>query len=252
MLPVVQIGSLALQVPGLVLLFGLWLGLSLAERRAPRYGINPGDLYNLVFVTLVAGIAGARLAYLALYPSAFAASPSSLVSLNPGLLDPAGGAAAAFIAGMVYIQRKRLPGWPLLDALTPLLAILVIASGLANLASGDAFGAPVDLPWAIYLWGAWRHPSQVYEILAALLILVGLFGLPVSRRMSAHPGLTFLAFLALSAASRLFLEAFRGDSLLTVWGLRTPQLAAWFLLAVALWGLRKRLPQGTGGIAPNT
>ncbi|HEX9617520.1 MAG TPA: prolipoprotein diacylglyceryl transferase family protein, partial [Anaerolineales bacterium] len=188
MLPVLQVGPLALQVPGLVLLLGLWLGLSLAERRAPRYGVSPSDLYNLVFVALLAGIAGARLTYLALYPEAFAASPLSLLSLNPGLLDQAGGAAAAGIAGLVFTQRKHMPGWQVLDALTPLLAAIMVATGLANLASGDAFGAPADLPWAIYLWGARRHPSQVYEILSALLMLGALFGLPATRRLSQRPG----------------------------------------------------------------
>jgi phosphatidylglycerol---prolipoprotein diacylglyceryl transferase len=240
MLPILQVGPLALQVPGLVLLLGLWLGLNLAERRASLFKIRQADLYNLAFLALIAGIIGARLTYLALYPSAFAASPWSLFSLNPGLLDPVGGISAAGIAGLVFVQRKNLPFWNTLDALTPLLAVLQVATGLSNLASGDAFGAPADLPWAIYLWGLWRHPSQIYESLAGLLILAALLGLAALRRLAAQPGLTFLAFLSLSAASRLFLEAFRGDSPLTYAGLRTPQLAAWLVLALALWGLGKR------------
>jgi prolipoprotein diacylglyceryltransferase len=244
MLPVLQFGSLALQVPGLVLLFGLWLGLILAERRAAQYEFDPSALYYLAFFSLVAGVAGARLTYLALYPSAFAANPVSLVSLNPGLLDPAGGMATALIAGLVVAQRKRLPGWRLLDALTPLFSVLLVAIGLANLASGDAFGAPADLPWAIYLWGAWRHPSQAYEILAALLVLVLLFVLPAARRLADRPGLTFLTFLALSAAARVFLEAFRGDSPLTAGGLRIPQLVSWLVLALALWVISRRLKSG--------
>jgi phosphatidylglycerol:prolipoprotein diacylglycerol transferase len=252
MLPVIQLGSLALQVPGLVNLIGLWTGLSLAERRAPRYGIDPVDLYNLSLVALVAGVIGARFTYLALYPAAFAASPASLISLNPGLLDPAGGLGAATLAGLVYAQRKGLPGWPLLDALTPLLAVLMVATGLANLASGDAFGAPTDLPWAIFLWGDRRHPSQVYDILAALLILVLIFCLPASRRLPERTGLTFLAFLTLSSAARLFLEAFRGDSPLTTGGLRIPQLTAWLILALALWASSKRFSQGTREIETGT
>jgi len=63
-----------------------------------------------------------------------------------------------------------LPLWPALDALTPGLAAVMIAIGLAHIASGDAFGSPADLPWAIQLWGARRHPTQIYETLAAALI----------------------------------------------------------------------------------
>ncbi len=46
---VLQIGSLALPVPGLVLLIGVWIGLSLAEREAARLGLNPEAVYNLAF-----------------------------------------------------------------------------------------------------------------------------------------------------------------------------------------------------------
>ena len=93
MLPVLNIGPLALQTPGLVMLIGLWLGLSLAEKFSAKRGVSPNLLYNLAFVTLVAGVIGARLAYLVRYPEAFANSPLSLISLNPGLLDPVGGLA---------------------------------------------------------------------------------------------------------------------------------------------------------------
>ncbi len=48
---------------------------------------------------------------------------------------------------------------------------MMLAVPLANLASGDAFGAPSSLPWAIELWGAARHPVQIYEAVAAGLIL---------------------------------------------------------------------------------
>jgi hypothetical protein len=50
MFPILQIGPLAIQVPGLIILAGLWLGLSLAERRAKKRESNPSVLYNLVFV----------------------------------------------------------------------------------------------------------------------------------------------------------------------------------------------------------
>ena len=62
MLPILQIGPFALQTPGLILLIGAWAGLSLAERYAKRFQINPNQLYNLAFIGLIAGILGALLA----------------------------------------------------------------------------------------------------------------------------------------------------------------------------------------------
>lgn len=233
MFPVLQVGPLALQVPGLILLLGLWLGLNLSERRAPRHGLEAGHLYNLVFIALIAGITGARLAYVARYPAAFSGNPLSLLSLNPGLLDPWAGLAAGVLAAPVYAQRKKLTFWRTLDALAPMLAVMGVALGLAHLASGDAFGAETRLPWGIELWEARRHPSQVYETLSALLIL-GIVHFKFRESQAYIPGTTFLSFLAMSSGARLFLEAFRGDSVLMFAGLRAAQVAAWLILATCL------------------
>ena len=250
MMPVLQIGPVALPLPSLLLIAGLWLGLELTERFASRHASTTGrpdasQVYNLIMLMLAAGLIGARLTYVLRYPSEFAASPTSLFSLDPGLLDPAGGLAGALIAGLVYGQRKKLAFWPTLDAVTPLLAVLAVALALSHLASGAAFGAPTSLPWGLELWGARRHPSQLYELAAAVLILILIWpGREVWK--TAPAGQQFLLFMALSAGARLLLETFRGDSvflpLSLPWGHpRLAQAAAWLVLALSLWGLH-RLP----------
>ena len=229
MLPTLQIGPLVLQTPGLALLLSLWLGLTLSERRAPRHNIPAEALYNLAFYGLLAGMLGGRLVYAGLHLSAFLESPASLVSFNPGLFDAAGGLISAALAGAIYLRRRKLPAWNVLDALTPLFAALFVGAGLANLASGNGFGLPADLPWAIDLWGARRHPSQVYETLAALLVL--------GWAMGARPqpaGQRFLTFAVLSAGSVLLLHAWRGDSQLMLGLVRQTQAGAWLVMALAL------------------
>ena len=242
MFPTLQLGPLALQVPGLVLLAGLWLGLTLSERRAKRHGENPGYLYNLVFIALIAGVIGARLSYAITYPSAFAANPLSLLSINPGLFDPFAGILIGVSAAVIYLYRKQLPLWSTLDALTPLFAVLAIAQGIAHFAAGSAFGSPTDLPWGIHIWGAIRHPTQIYEILLATITLLAV--LLIDRfPLRQIPGLTFLSFIALSAASRLFIEAFRGDSTLIGSGFRSAQVMSWLVLAACLALLGRRIQQ---------
>lgn len=236
MLPTLQIGPLALQTSGFVILISIWLGLSLSERNAARCGIKASDLYNLAMVIMLGGLIGARLSFVLRYPGAFAANPLSVVSINPGLLDPLGGLAAGTLAGLIYGERKQLSFWSTLDALTPALAVLSLGLGIAHLASGAAFGAPSDLPWAIELWGAGRHPAQVYETIVAALILGLIFpGRGLIR--PDRPGVYFLSFIALSAGGRLFLEAFRGDSQLFSLGLRSAQIFAWLGLALSLTGI---------------
>jgi phosphatidylglycerol:prolipoprotein diacylglycerol transferase len=239
MLPTLQVGPLAVPVPALLVLLGIWLGLSLAERAAPRYGVDPNHLYNLVLIALVGGLVGARLAYALRYPALFAGRPLDLLSRDLALLDPLGGVAIALIAALVYAQRRQMPFWSTLDALTPGLAVMGVGLGLSHLASGSAFGSPSNLPWAIELWGAPRHPVQVYETILAALILVAVWPAKGWIRPT-RPGMLFLSFTALSALSRLFLEAFRGDSTLWFDGLRSAQIIAWLVLAASLWLLLRR------------
>jgi prolipoprotein diacylglyceryltransferase len=240
MFPVLQIGPLALRTPGLLLLAGAFLGLSLAERHAARRGLHPDRMYSLVMIMFLVGILGARLSFAARHPGAFRDSPINLVSLDLSLLDPFGGLALALVAGLVYGQKKGLAFWSMLDAFTPALAVFAVFLGLSHLAGGTAFGAPTSLPWAIELWGARRHPSQIYETLAALAILAILW-----RRfgIDSAPGRLFLQFIALSAGAALFLGAFRGDNLLLPGGLRLDQVLAWAVLALSLGLLERQSAQ---------
>ena len=248
MFPILSIGGLAIQVPELLILVGLWTGLSAAERSAHRHGIPAETLYNLVFFSLIAGVIGARLAYVGRHLDVFVRNPLGLFSLRPELLDPLGGLAAVVLVGVFLIQRRGLRLGPVLDALTPLFAVVMIAVPAANFASGDAYGAPAALPWSVELWGAKRHPAQVYEFLAALGVFIYLV---VQAKTEKSPaGTLFLNFVALSAATRLFLEVFRGDSPVFGPGLRVVQLAAWVVMASALFGLWRLMRRGSRLTAP--
>jgi phosphatidylglycerol:prolipoprotein diacylglycerol transferase len=241
MLPILQIGPLALRTGDLLLLIGIFLGLSLAERRARNWGVKADHLYNLTFLVMIVGILGARLSFAAQNFSLFRESPLNLFSLDAKLLDPFSGIAFASIAMLVYGQRKKLAFWPTLDAFTPALAVFAVFIGLSHLAAGKAFGAPTTLPWGIDLWGAIRHPSQVYETIAALVILAFLW-----RYFSgqAASGRTFLLFIVMSAGTRLLLETWRGDNLLTFYGLRLAQVIAWVVMAIGIFLLER---QGLAG-----
>lgn len=211
-------------------LAALWIGLALAEKRAERHNVSKDALNNIVYYSLFGYILGGRLLYALENYSAFIQSPLSLFSLNLDLFDPLAGLFAAIIVGFVYGSRQQLSLWPTLDALTPLFAALAIGLSLSHLAAGTAFGSPTDLPWGIHLWNATRHPTQIYELITSLLI----FGFIWFRKTESLPGTASLTFAALTTASRLFLEAFRGDSTLIFGGFRLAQVIAWIVLAAAI------------------
>jgi phosphatidylglycerol:prolipoprotein diacylglycerol transferase len=214
----------------LLLLGAIWLGLNLSERRL-KAPLSPEVLNNLVFSGMLGYLLGGRVFYAVEHFSQVMQSPLSLFSIS-GMFSLKGAMLTLVFTLLIYLQRHDLPLWPTLDALTPLLACALIGLSLANLASGDGFGKESNLPWAWELWGARRHPTQVYEFIASLATL----GV-ILRLRPAAPGVLFLRFLALTCGWALFLFAFRGDSHLLPGGVRLEQVIAWLGLALSLWGL---------------
>jgi len=239
MLPILQVGPLAIQLPGLLLLLGLWLGLSLAEKHAQRHGVTPNQVYTITFTALISAGFAARAVYVIRHISTFGQNPGGIFALNPDFTDPWGAILGAGLAAIYYLYRYKLAPWSLADALAPVFAILMFAIHLANLASGDSYGAPSNLPWAIFLRGAWRHPTQIYELFASGVVLFIFWpGRPRDRFTTA--GRYALYLVAATAGCCLFFEAFHGDSPIISSGLRGAQLIAWLIMALVFWLLSRQ------------
>ncbi len=225
----------------ILIVVAMWVGLALAEKRTERHGVSKDPLNNAVFFSIIGYIVGGRILFALSNLSVFAQSPLNIFSPNLNLFDPASGLLTASLIGFIYGQQQKLSIWHMLDSLTPLFATLAIGLPLAHLAEGTAFGSPTNIPWGINLWNATRHPTQIYELLASLLI----FGLIWAQNTASPPGILFINFVTLTAGSRLFLETFRGDSTLVFGGIRLAQLTAWVVLAVIFFINEKLRQQAT-------
>ena len=87
--------------------------------------------------------------------------------------------------------------------------------------AGCCYGKPTQVAWAVTFTdpaaalnvgtplGVPLHPTQLYESLAGLVILVVL--LATERRGKPYPGRTFWQFVLLYGVSRFVIEFFRGD-----------------------------------------
>lgn len=246
MFPYLRLGPFILPMASLALLAGFWMGLSIIEREAARLKINVSALSNAIFYSLLAGLIGARLGHALEFPTVYSSNPLSLLALTPTTLSPSAGLVVGLIAFAIFVQRKAIPIRPTLDAIAPGLALFMAFVGLAHILSGDAYGAPANVSWAIRLWNEYRHPSQFYETFIALTIFL------VIRERLPKPegaGLNFLLTVALSSASRVFLETFRGDSIFWPGGFREAQVIALVILAFSFYWMRKwmQLNSQTGG-----
>lgn len=239
MFPVIRLGPLTLQARGLILLVAFWVASDVAGRAAKRLGLRDDDVANLVFLGLIFGLVGARLGYVIQYWSVYRTDLGAIFALNFNTLSPVAGLVVSLGAAVWYARRKGIANRRLLDALTPGLIVFAAGLALADLASGDGYGAPAQLPWSIDLWGELRHPTQVYDLLAAIII-----GLILWRAARPFDGTRFGLFVALYAAARLLLETFHGDSA-TLASIRVVQIWSLVALVVALWLLHRWVREWT-------
>jgi phosphatidylglycerol:prolipoprotein diacylglycerol transferase len=234
MLPTLTIGPLTMPVSPLLMIASFWVGLWVAARAGKRLGIDENVIFNAGFYGAVAGLIGARVWYVIEYWSFYRDRPGDIFALNFNTMAPLEGILTGIVVATIYLQRKRVPGASLMDAIAPGLAAFAAGLSLANLASGAAYGEPADLPWAIELWDARRHPTQIYDFVLSLGILLATWRLAVA---GGPPGRAFVVFLALLSASRLLTEGFRGDSALLDDGWRLMQLLWLAVLLAALIAL---------------
>jgi len=237
MLPYLGILGMAVPVPAFTLLLGIWVALSQIEKKSEQFSLDKSFIYNLGFNALLIGLVGARITYFLTNPYLFIENPLGIISLNSDLMHIPGGLLSALIFIMIISNRKQISLLSILDGFSPGIAAFMIFYHLANFFSGNSFGAAVDLPWSIDLWNALRHPVQIYELVAALIIFFVLF----STRNNANRkhGLSFTYLVSLSALSKLFFEAFHGDSQIIFGQFRVVQLAAWIILVLGFYAIIK-------------
>lgn len=234
MYPVLTIGPASIQISGLLIILGIWLGLTISERNAHIYDIKREYIFNSIGSAILISLIGARIAYVVQHYEFFLADFWSIFSLSPILMDVWGGLLSGGIFIIIYVQRKHIDWLRFLDSLTPFFASLIITIPLANLASGNGFGIPSEFFWGINLWGAYRHPVQIYELIGGIVISAWLYRSKFTT-LPDQRGMTFFIFLAIYSGTKIFFDYFRADSFLLPGNIKLSQLIAWGVLAFSLF-----------------
>ncbi len=211
-----NLGPLHIRSYGLMMavafLVGTWLGLVEARRR----GLDEDKLVNVILITLVASILGARLLYVMEHLQEFRREWGSVFALWQGGLTLYGGLTAGVFAGLLAARRFGLPMWLVADALTPSLALGTMFGRVGCFLNGCCYGKPTLLPWGVHFphdsfayleFGDTPvHPSQLYNALVGLVLFAALW---FSRKRFRVPGVMFWSFIILFGLMRLPIDMTR-------------------------------------------
>lgn len=239
MYPIIELGPLNLGSGALLLVIAMFVGHARFERVARvRGGESLEYRASRCAPFALAGAAiGARLWYGLFNWDMYSQSPGLFLALRLGDLAWPGALIGGTLAGYAYLRVRRLDdaAAPLADAAALALPLAQAIASLGLLLSGDALGAPSDLPWAVPLFGVLRHPVALYYLLAALATWGTVAWI---ARFSSRPGTLATVYLALQGSALLLLEALRVDSLVAAGGVRVAQVVGLAMILMALWWKR--------------
>jgi len=213
---ILHLGFIHLRSYGLMMAVAFVVGTFLALRESRRLSLDEDKVVNVILVTLVASVLGARMLYVLEHLPEFRREWTSVLALWQGGLTLYGGIAAGTFAGLVAARRMNLPVWITADALTPALALGTMFGRIGCFLNGCCYGRPTDLPWGVVFphdsfafleFGDQPvHPSQLYNAAAGLALFAVFQAL---RGRFKVPGVMFWTFIAAFAVVRIPLDLTR-------------------------------------------
>ncbi len=213
-----ELGPITIHTVGVFHALGFAAGAWWFFRRAKQLGFNTERLNTFVLVIILWAVIGARILSVLFDGKLnwYLQNPHHIFMIWEGGFTFYGGFLFALIGGIVYVRRYQLSAWNIGDMIAPGLALGGAVGRLGCFFSGDSFGKPVDLPWAVVFsdphslapTGIPLHPTQIYSVFTNFVV----FGLLLWwQKRQKFTGELFLVYLILYAATRSFVEIFRND-----------------------------------------
>ncbi len=207
---------------GLLFVTGLMLGYLIVRSIYKKEHIPTEDLDSLLSYIILGTVIGARLGHCLFYqPEYFFSHPleiflpiqrieGSYQFVGYQGLASHGGALGVFIAIMLYCRKYKVKLLWVLDKValgTPVTGAFI---RFGNFMNSEIYGKPTNGDWGVVFVRddmIPRHPTQLYEAIAYLLIFGILFYL--YPKMKGKNGQIFGLFLVLLFLSRFFIEFFK-------------------------------------------
>jgi phosphatidylglycerol---prolipoprotein diacylglyceryl transferase len=213
----IRFGPFTIHTYGFLLATAFLTALCLAVSQARKRGIAYDKIVDQAFYTLVAGLAGSRLFFVATNWPYYAAHPLDIVKIWEGGLVFYGGVLLALPTAVWLAKKEALPLWEAADIWAPSIALGHAIGRLGCFCAGCCYGKPAEgLPWAVIfrnqdslaVKGIPLHPAQLYESAGEVLNFLILITL---RRRQAFGGQLFWVYILNYSIIRSVVEIFRGD-----------------------------------------
>ncbi|WP_316634923.1 prolipoprotein diacylglyceryl transferase [uncultured Flavobacterium sp.] len=216
--------SFPLKYYGALFACGLLLGYYIVRGIYKKENLSLDNLDSLLVYVIVGTILGARLGHCFFYePSYFLKHPIEIllpIQKVAGVykfvgyqgLASHGGSIGVLIAMVLYCRKYKVKFLWLLDKMAIGVPVTGAFIRFGNFMNSEIYGKPTNGNWGVVFQRddmIPRHPTQLYEAFAYLLIFVILFWMYNSEKIKKADGLIFGYFLTLLFLARFIIEFFK-------------------------------------------
>ena len=249
------IGSFFIAFYGVIIAIGMLIGVSFILKEAKRVGFDEDQFLDICIITIVVGVLGARLYYVAFAWEYYKDNPIDALNIRQGGLAIYGGVLAGIACVYVLCKIKKFKFLKVVDVAIFGVIIGQICGRWGNFFNREVFGQYTDGLFAMLLpLDAIRsqsdvtaemlanlvqidgvsyisvHPTFLYESLWNLGLLIFLL---LTRKKKKFDGYVFFTYLIVYGAGRFWIEGVRTDQL-KLWGTSLPvsQLVAAIMIVI--------------------
>ena len=239
----IDLGPIQVHWYGLIIGFGVLLGLIIALRESERRGLDKEIFTDLILFAVPIAIISARIYYVIFQWEYYSQNPGDIIKIWNGGIAIHGALIGSVLTAIVFAKVKKVSFWKLVDIAAPSLLLGQAIGRWGNFMNQEAHGGEVTrsflenmhLPEFIinqmYINGTYYHPTFLYESIWNILGVIILLSL---RKVNLRRGELFLTYVIWYSIGRYYIEGLRTDSLMLTDSLRIAQVISIVLVAVAI------------------
>ncbi|QNP52677.1 prolipoprotein diacylglyceryl transferase [Hymenobacter qilianensis] len=262
---IVKIGPLTLRWYGLLFMSGFVLGTFVLSHIYRSERVSPQWVDVITIYMLVGTIVGARLGHCLFYdPGYYLAHPLDILKIWEGGLASHGATLGILLAVWLFSRNNKFDYLWTLDRIVIVVALGGALIRLGNLFNSEIFGHETTVPWAFKFVrdtehlvngvAVPRHPTQIYESLFCVFLLVLLYLMWNRTKEKTPRGQLFGLFVVLLFTFRFLVEFLKEDQSDFESGmvLNMGQILSIPLIFMGLWVLLRagKWPNNPFGFAP--
>ncbi|MGE7778566.1 prolipoprotein diacylglyceryl transferase [Peribacillus sp. NPDC097264] len=239
----IELGSIQIHWYGLIIGFGVLLGLIIALRESERRGLDKELFTDMILFAVPIAIICARIYYVIFQWDYYSQNPGDIIKIWNGGIAIHGALIGSVLTAIIFAKVKNVSFWKLADIAAPSLLLGQAIGRWGNFMNQEAHGGEVTraflenlhLPEFIinqmYINGTYYHPTFLYE---SVWNIVGVVILLLLRKVNLRRGELFLTYVLWYSVGRFFIEGLRTDSLMLTDSLRIAQVISIVLIIIAV------------------